>query len=418
MIETIGHIHTPHAELIEKIRNDFPILKEKMNGKDLVFLDTAASAQKPIDVIEAMSDYYKHSHANVHRGVYQLSQKATEAFEESRRAVKKFIHAAADEEIIFVRGCTEGINLVAQCFGRSEVSEGDEIIISGMEHHSNIVPWQMLCEDRKAILKVIPVKDSGELDMDAFGKMLNDRVKIVAVVHVSNTLGTINPVKEIISQSHDKGIPVLVDGAQAIPHSRVDVQDLDADFYVFSGHKMYGPTGIGVLYGKKDWLEKLPPYQGGGDMIETVSFEKTTYNVPPFKFEAGTPDIAGAIGLHAAIDYIESIGYDFIHEREQALLSYGTALLEKIPGLRIIGKAKEKAGAISFVVEGVHPYDIGALLDKMGIAVRTGHHCTQPLMDRFNVPGTVRASMGIYNTEEELDKLAAGIERAVTMLKS
>ncbi len=403
-------------ELIEKIRQDFPILNEKMNGKDLVFLDSAASAQKPLAVIDAMSDYYKTSHANVHRGVYQLSQKATEAFEAARHAVKNFINAERDDEIIFVRGCTEGINLVAHCFGKSEIREGDEIIISGMEHHSNIVPWQMVCEDKKAILKVIPITDEGELDMVAFENMLSPLVKIVSLVHVSNSLGTINPVKDIIHKAHQYGIPVLIDGAQATPHGQVDVQDLNADFYVFSGHKVYGPTGIGVLYGKKAWLDKLPPYQGGGDMIETVTFEKTTYNVPPFKFEAGTPDIAGAIGLHAAIDYMTTLGYDFIAEREHQLLNYATETLSAIEGLKIIGTAQNKASVISFVFDNVHPYDLGALLDKMGIAVRTGHHCTQPLMTRFNVPGTVRASFGIYNTEEEIDKLATGIKRAITML--
>ncbi len=402
---------------IEKVRSDFPILSRKMNGQPLVFLDSAASSQKPVQVIDAISNYYMRSHANVHRGVYQLSQEATEAFEATRRAVRDFIQARSEVEIIFVRGCTEGINLVAHSFGKSEVHPGDEILISGMEHHSNIVPWQMLCEERGAHLRVIPVLDNGELDMEAYRSLLNEKVKLVAVNHVSNSLGTVNPIQKMIAMAHHWNIPVLVDGAQAVPHEKVNVTDLDADFYVFSGHKMYGPTGIGILYGKEKWLEKLPPYQGGGEMISTVTFEKTTYNELPFKFEAGTPDIAGGIGLHAAIQYLDHLGMEAIKNHELELLTYGTEQLTALNGLQLIGTASQKTGVFSFVVDGMHPYDIGSILDKQGIAVRTGHHCTQPLMDRFKVPGTVRASLGLYNNAEDIDRLVEGLDRAMTMLK-
>jgi cysteine desulfurase/selenocysteine lyase len=348
--------------------------------------------------------------------VYQLSQEATDAFEAARKAAQSFINAASDREIIFTRGTTEGINLVASSFGRKYLKEGDEVLISAMEHHSNIVPWQLICEQTGAHLKVIPVNEKGEIIMEAYDRLLNDRTKIVSIVHISNTLGTINPVKEIIDKAHARNIPVLVDGAQSIPHQKIDVQALDADFFVFSAHKMLGPTGMGILYGKESWLNAMPPYHGGGEMIKTVTFEKTTFNELPFKFEAGTPDIAAAVGLHAAINYMEQIGHEAIQAHEAELLAYGTAQLEQIEGLRIIGTADKKASVISFVVEGTHPYDIGAILDQQGIAVRTGHHCTQPLMDQYGIPGTVRASFALYNTKEEIDKLAAGIRRALKML--
>jgi len=400
----------------DKIRADFPILSRKMNNQPLVFLDSAASSQKPTAVIKSMDDYYEYRHANVHRGVYQLSQEATDAFEDARRSVRAFINAASEREIIFTRGATESVNLVASSFGRKYLKEGDEVLISAMEHHSNIVPWQLICEQTGARLKVIPVSEKGELNMAAFDQLLNKKTKIVALVHISNALGTINPVEEVIEKAHAKNIPVLIDGAQAAPHQKIDVRQLDADFYVFSAHKMFGPTGMGVLYGKEKWLEAMPPYHGGGEMIKTVTFEKTTFNELPFKFEAGTPDIAGAVGLKAAIDYINAVGHAAIQEHEADLLAYGTARLKEIPGLRIIGEADNKASVISFLVEGTHPYDIGAILDKLGIAVRTGHHCTQPLMDHFGIPGTVRASFALYNTREEIDKLAVGVERAVKML--
>jgi cysteine desulfurase/selenocysteine lyase len=401
---------------INKVRADFPLLDRKMHHQPIVFLDSAASSQKPTAVIERMDYYYKHQHANVHRGVYQLSQEATDAFEAARKAAQSFINAASDREIIFTRGTTEGINLVASSFGRKYLKEGDEVLISAMEHHSNIVPWQLICEQTGAHLKVIPVNEKGEIIMEAYDRLLNDRTKIVSIVHISNTLGTINPVKEIIDKAHARNIPVLVDGAQSIPHQKIDVQALDADFFVFSAHKMLGPTGMGILYGKESWLNAMPPYHGGGEMIKTVTFEKTTFNELPFKFEAGTPDIAAAVGLHAAINYMEQIGHEAIQAHEAELLAYGTAQLEQIEGLRIIGTADKKASVISFVVEGTHPYDIGAILDQQGIAVRTGHHCTQPLMDQYGIPGTVRASFALYNTKEEIDKLAAGIRRALKML--
>ncbi len=402
---------------VERIRADFPILQRQMNGQPLCFLDSAASSQKPEPVLRAMDRYYRQHHANVHRGVYQLSQEATDMFEAARRAVARFIHAPSEQEVIFVRGTTEAINLVASSFGRAFLQQGDEIVITWMEHHSNIVPWQLVCAQTGASLRVVPVDDEGVLDMDAFERLLEGPVKLVAVTHVSNTLGTINPIRRIVERAHARGIPVLVDGAQAVPHMPVDVQALGVDFYAFSGHKMYGPTGIGVLYGKREWLEKMPPYHGGGEMIERVTFEKTTWNELPFKFEAGTPDIAGTVGLHAAIDYIEAVGREAIAAHEAELLHYGMELLGAIEGMRLIGTAPHKAGVISFVLEGVHPYDLGTLLDKMGIAVRTGHHCTEPLMDRFGVPGTVRASLGMYNTREEIERLAAAVEKAAAMLR-
>ena len=399
-----------------KIRKDFPLLKREMNGKPIVFLDSAASSQKPNYVIDAMDSYYKNLHANVHRGVYQLSQEATDAFEKSRKLIQGFINAPSDKECIFVRGTTEGINLVANCYGRKFLEAGDEVLISTMEHHSNIVPWQMICEEKGAHLKVVPINEEGEMIMSEFDKLLTDKTKIVSINHISNALGTINPVKEIIAKAHAKNVPVLIDGAQAIPHLKIDVQELDVDFYTFSGHKMCGPTGIGILYGKEKWLNAMPPYHGGGEMIETVTFEKTTYNTLPHKFEAGTPDIAGVVGLGAAVEYMQQIGHDAIVQHENDLLAYGTSQLKQIDGIRIVGEAKEKASVISFLLEGAHPYDVGTILDKLGIAVRTGHHCTQPLMARFGIPGTVRASFAFYNNKADIDKLVEGVKRAARML--
>lgn len=401
---------------IHKVRADFPLLKQEMNGKPLVFLDSAASSQKPQLVIDAIDQYYEETHANVHRGVYRLSQKATDAYERGRELVKQFINARDSKEIIFVRGTTEGINLVAQSYSQKFIKPGDEIIVSAMEHHSNIVPWQLACERTGAVLKVIPISDEGELLLDEFEALLTERTKMVAIVHISNALGTINPVEEIIEKAHAKGVPVLVDGAQAIPHAKIDVQALDVDFYTFSAHKMFGPTGIGVLYGKEAWLNQMPPYQGGGEMIETVTFEKTTYGELPHKFEAGTPDISGVVGLGAAVEYMSQIGHELIAAHEQALLEYATQQLEAIEGIKIIGTAANKASVISFLMEGTHPYDVGTILDQLGIAVRTGHHCTQPLMDRLGVPGTVRASFAFYNSFEDVDRLVEGVKRAKRML--
>lgn len=401
---------------IHSIREDFPILKSVVNGKPLVYLDNGASTQKPQSVIDAIDHYYTSQNSNVHRGVHHLSQIATDAYEVTRNKLKYFINSKEEHEIIFTKGTTDSINLVASSFGDAFVHEGDEVIISAMEHHSNIVPWQMLCERKKAVLKVIPINDAGELDMDAYADLLNERVKIVSLTYISNTLGTVNPVEEIIRLAHAQDIPVLIDAAQAIQHVPIDVQALNVDFLAFSGHKMYGPTGVGVLYGKEKWLNAMPPYQGGGDMIKDVSFEKTTYASLPFKFEAGTPNIEAGIALAFAIDYINSIGLEKIAKYEHELLEYGTKELLAIEGLRIIGTAKEKSGVISFVVGDIHPYDIGVILDKLGIAVRTGHHCTQPLMKRFGIPGTVRASFGLYNSKEEIDKLVEGVKVAVSML--
>ncbi len=411
-----GKLATTGVFDVKAVRKDFPILQREMNGQPLCFLDTAASSQKPLPVLQAMDNYYRLHHANVHRGVYRLSQEATDMFETARKAVQQFIGAGHEQEIVFTRGTTESINLVASSFGRAFLRPGDEVLITWMEHHANIVPWQLICEQTGAAIRVVPITDTGELDLEALEQYLKGPVKILALTQVSNTLGTINPIRKIVALAHEHGIPVLVDGAQAVPHSPVNVSELDADFYAFSGHKMYGPTGIGILFGKTEWLEKMPPYHGGGEMISRVTFEKTTYNELPFKFEAGTPDIAGSVGLHAAIEYLQGIGLENIAEHEHELLNYGTELLCEIPGLRLIGTAANKAGVLSFVVEGTHPYDLGTLLDKMGIAVRTGHHCTEPIMDRFGIPGTVRASLGMYTTKEELDRLAAGIKRAVNLL--
>jgi len=401
---------------IEKLRSEFPILQTTIYGKPLVYLDNAATTQKPRIVLKVMDDYYKEYNSNIHRGVHYLSQRATDAFELARRKVQIYINAKHEHEIIVTKGTTESINIVASSYGKRFVKAGDSIIISAMEHHSNIVPWQMMCEEKGAVLKVIPINEKGELLMDEFEELLDETVKLVAVTFVSNTLGTVNPVKEIIDKAHAQNIPVFLDAAQAIQHIGIDVQFLDADFLAFSGHKMYGPTATGVLYGKEKWLNEMPPYQGGGEMIKTVSFEKTTYNILPFKFEAGTPNIAEMIGLGAAIDYINATGLDFIRQREQHLIQYAMDGLQTIDELRFIGEASERAASISFLVGNIHPFDVGEILDKQSIAVRTGHHCTQPLMEIFKVPGTVRASFAFYNTEEEVDKLVKGVKKAVMLL--
>jgi cysteine desulfurase/selenocysteine lyase len=396
---------------VEKIRADFPVLKQTIHGKPLVYLDSAATAQKPFAVIDAIRKFHEVDCANIHRGVHELSQRSTAAYEETRAKAKKFLNAKTKNELIFVRGATEGINLVASSWGRKNVKAGDEIIISALEHHSNIVPWQMLCEEKDAKLRVIPMNERGELILEEYEKLLNPRTRMVALAHVSNALGTITPTRQIIEMAHRAGALALVDGAQAAPHMKVDVQALDADFYAFSGHKVFGPTGIGILYGKTKLLNAMPPYQGGGDMIRTVTFEKTTYNDLPYKFEAGTPNIAGGIGLGAALDYVTKIGLDKIAAYEHELLLYGTEALQRIPGLKIVGTAREKAAVLSFVMENIHPHDIGTVLDRQGIAVRTGHHCAQPVMDWFHVPATTRASLAFYNTPAEIDALAAGLHK-------
>jgi len=396
---------------VEGIRKDFPILHTKVHGHPLVYLDNAATSQKPRTVIDAIVRYYEGENANIHRGVHYLSQIATEEFEKARETVRAFVNAAQASEIIFTRGTTEAINLVAQTYGRAHVGAGDEVLITAMEHHSNIVPWRMLCEEKGAKLRVAPINDAGELLLEEYEKLLGPRTKVVAVAHVSNALGTINPLKRMVAMAHKRGIPVVVDGAQAVPHLAVDVQDLDADFYAFSGHKMYGPTGIGVLYGKHALLDAMPPYQGGGDMISSVTFEKTTYNKLPHKFEAGTPDMAGVAGLKAAIEYMNGIGIAKIAAHEHELLEYATEVVGALPGVRLIGTAREKAGVLSFVLDEVHPHDIGTILDQQGIAVRTGHHCAQPVMERFRIPATVRASFAVYNTRGEVDALVRGLRK-------
>jgi cysteine desulfurase/selenocysteine lyase len=398
---------------VEKIRADFPILKEKIRNKPLVYLDNAATCQKPQAVIDSISHLYSHEYANVHRGVHTLSIKATDRYEGAREKVKDFINASSTKEIIFVRGATEAINLVAQTFGKANIKKGDEIIITAMEHHSNIVPWQMLCEETGAILKVAPINLQGELIYPEFEKLINDKTKLISVVHMSNALGTVNPVKKIIAAAKAKKIPVLLDGAQAIPHLSVDVQALDCDFYVFSGHKLYAPSGIGVLYGRKALLEAMPPYQGGGDMIRKVTFEETEYNTLPYKFEAGTPSIADVVGLGAAIDYLTEIGMDNIAAYEAELLGYATEKAQQVKGLKIIGEATDKGAILSFVLDNIHPHDIGTMLDSLGIAVRAGHHCAMPVMDFFEVPATARASFAMYNTKQEIDVLIDGIEQLI-----
>ncbi|MDJ0788015.1 MAG: cysteine desulfurase [Myxococcota bacterium] len=401
---------------VERIRKEFPVLDQEIHGKPLAFLDSAASSQKPRAVIDAISALYSRDYANIHRGVYELSQRATRAFEASREKTRRFIGAAEAKEIVFVRGTTEAINLVAQSFGRENVGEGDEILITHMEHHSNIVPWQMLCREKGAVLRVAPIDDRGALDMEAFASLLSDRTRIVAVSHVSNALGTVNPVEEIVRLSHERGVPVLLDGAQAVPHQRVDVAALDCDFYAFSSHKLFGPSGIGVLYGKKELLEAMPPWQGGGEMILSVTFEDTVYNEIPHKFEAGTPDIGGVVGFGAALDWVEEVGYDAIHAHEQELLEYGTEALLSVPGVRIIGTAPGKAAVLSFVMDDAHPHDIGTILDGEGVAVRTGHHCAQPVMARFGVPATARASLAVYNNQRDLDALVRGLHKVREVL--
>ena len=397
----------------ERVRADFPVLRQQVNGKPLVYLDNGATSQKPQAVIDELVRYYTTENANVHRGVHTLSQNATEDYEGARAKVRRLLNAADDHEIVFTSGTTQGINIVAQSFGRRNIGPGDEIIVSNMEHHSNIVPWQMLCEENGAVLRVIPIDDTGELDVDEYEAMLSPRTKLVSITHVSNALGTIVPVERIIGMAHAQGTPVLLDGAQAVPHMAVDVRKLDCDFYVFSGHKLFGPTGIGILYGKAEMLEAMPPVQGGGDMIKSVSFEKTIYNDLPYKFEAGTPNIAGAIGLGAAVDYVQSVGYDAFGAYEDELLAYGTNALESIEGVRIIGTAPHKAGILSFVISNIHPHDIGTILDAEGVAIRTGHHCAQPVMQRFQIPATARASLAMYNTREDIDALVRAIDRVI-----
>ncbi|HKT10368.1 MAG TPA: cysteine desulfurase [Terriglobia bacterium] len=401
---------------VDRIRKDFPALDQTVHGKPLVYLDNAATSQKPLAVIEAEERFYRRDCSNIHRGVHELSERATKAYEDARVTAQRFLNARDSSEVIFVRGATEAINLVASSFGRKNVGPGDEILITAMEHHSNIVPWQILCEEKGAKLLAAPINDHGELLFDEYVKLLGPRTRLVSVVHVSNVLGTINPVQEIIQAAHRRNIPVLLDGAQAAPHVKVDVRELDCEFYTFSGHKLYGPTGVGVLYGKAEMLGAMPPYQGGGDMISSVTFEKTLYNSLPYKFEAGTSNIAGGIGLGAAINYVNRIGIENIAAYEDELLTYATESLSNISGLRIIGTAEKKAGAISFVMEGIHPHDAGTILDQEGIAVRTGHHCAQPLMERFKIPATTRASLAFYNTKREIDALAAGIQKVKELL--
>ena len=399
-----------------KVREDFPILKQTVYGKPLVYLDNANTTQKPQVVIDAIREYYETYNSNIHRATHLLGEKATRGYEAARVKVQQFLNAPREEEIIFVRNATEGINLVAQTYGRKNIGQGDEIIISAMEHHANIVPWQMLCEEKGAVLRVIPITDEGELRLEEFEKLLNERTKFVSIVHMSNALGTVNPIKQVIDTAHQWGIPVLVDGAQSAYHIPIDVQSLDCDFFAFSGHKLYGATGIGVLYGKYDLLNAMPPWMGGGDMIETVTFEKTTYNALPYKFEAGTPHIAGAIGLGVAIDYLNGLGMANIAAYEHELMAYGTGVLSEVPGLRMIGTAQEKASVYSFTLEGAHPNDIGELLDRQGIAIRTGQHCAHPVMQRYEVSSTARASLACYNTKEELDALVHGLHKAKQLL--
>ena len=402
---------TPRFD-VARVRQDFPILRESARGMPLAYLDNAATTQKPRAVIDAVSSYYLHDNANVHRAVHALSERATKAYEGARRIAQRFVNARDPREIVFVRGATEGINLVAQTFGASRVGAGDEVLVTGLEHHSNIVPWQMLCAARGARLRVVPITDSGELALEGLDDLLGPRTRLFAVTHVSNALGTVTPLADLIARARARGVPVLVDGAQAVPHLRVDVRALDADFYVFSGHKVYGPTGIGVLYAKHEHLVAMPPWQGGGDMILSVTFEKTTYSEPPAKFEAGTPDIAGAVGLGAALTYLDALGLDAVAAHEWALVEHATAELERIPGLRLLGEPREKAAVVSFVLDGVHPHDLATIVDQHGVAIRSGHHCAQPIMDRLGVPATARASFGLYNTSEEIDRLAAALREA------
>lgn len=403
-------------KFIETIRKDFPMLSKTMHGKPLIYFDSSATTHKPQCVIDTIQDFYQNHYSTIHRTVYQLAVLATQRYQETRQKVQKLLNASKTEEIIFTRGTTDSINMTAYSFGKAFVKPGDEILLTEIEHHANIVPWQIMCEDRHATLKIAPVDDQGDLDLEAFNQLLNEKTKLVAITHVSNSLGTINPIKQIVQMAHAKGAKVLVDGAQAVPHLKIDVKDLDADFYAFSGHKIYGPTGVGVLYGKEELLANMPPYQGGGDMIDKVFFDKTSYNTLPLKFEAGTPLIAEVIGLGTAIDYLNQIGMQYIHQHEQKLLKYATQKMQTIKGLRIIGNAKEKAAIISFVVDGIHPLDIGTMLDLKGVAIRTGHHCTQPAMRRFSVPAMARISFAIYNTEDEIDQFIHYLQEVIQLL--
>jgi len=402
---------------IQKIRGDFPILQRKIYDRPLVYLDNAATNQKPQAVIDAIVKYYSEDNANIHRGVHYLSQISTVAFENTRKNFQEYLNAAEHYEVVFTKGTTEAINLVAQAFGKKFIHEGDEIIVSALEHHSNLVPWQILCEEKKAKLKIVPVNDKGEFVFEEFEKLLNEKTKLVSVAHVSNALGSINPIKKIIDKAHEFDVPVMIDGAQGIPHFKIDVQDLDCDFYAFSGHKFYAPMGVGVLYGKEKWLNEMFPYQFGGEMVDQVSFEKTSFNVLPFKFEAGTPNVEAVLGLDAALTYVKEIGVEKIAKYENELLEYATAELLKIEGVRIIGTAKEKASVLSFLIGEIHPYDAGMIIDKLGIAVRTGHHCAQPILDHFNIPGTIRASFSMYNTKEEIDQLVKAIIQVKSMFE-
>ncbi|HEY5919534.1 MAG TPA: cysteine desulfurase [Chryseolinea sp.] len=414
---TTHHVLSSHLD-VETLRKQFPVLHQQVNGRDLVYFDNAATSQKPLSVINALMDYYQGYNANIHRGIHTLAEKATRAYEDTREVAKNFINARSVQEIVFTRGVTEGINLAASSYGRTFINEGDEIVISGLEHHSNIVPWQFVRDERKAKLKVIPVTDDGQIDLDAYKKLLNKKTKIVSVNHASNSLGTINPIKEIIQLAHEVGAVVLIDGAQAGAHLAIDVQELDCDFYTVSSHKMYGPTGTGFLYGKKEILEKMPPYHGGGEMIKEVTFEKTTYNDLPYKFEAGTPNIGDVVAFKSAMEFILSLGRDAIGAHEHDLLAYATSRVASLKGIKLVGTAPEKVSVLSFTVDGIHPFDIGQMLDARGIAVRTGHHCTQPLMDHFGIEGTVRASFAVYNTKKEIDQLVEGLERIINFLKS
>ncbi|MES2765780.1 MAG: cysteine desulfurase [Bacteroidota bacterium] len=404
-----------HTFDVEKIRADFPILQREIYGKPLVYLDNAATTQKPQSVIDATSRYYSELNANIHRGVHYLSQKATDEYEGARKRIQRFLNATSEREIIFTRGCTESVNLVAATYGRKFLKEGDEIIISEMEHHSNIVPWQMLAEEKSLKIRVVPIDDRGDLILEEYEKLFNERTKFVAIVHVSNSLGTVNPVKKLVDIAHSHGVPILIDGAQATPHVKVDVRELDADFYTLSGHKVFGPTGVGVLYGKEKFLKEMPPYQGGGDMIKYVSFEKTMYNDLPFKFEAGTPNIAGGIGLAAALDYVDLVGYEVIYQHEHELLSYCTERLLELPEVTLIGTAREKASVAAFVLKDIHPHDVGTFLDREGVAIRAGHHCTQPVMKRFGIPASNRASFAFYNTKSEIDVLVESVKKVIVM---
>ena len=397
---------------VARVREDFPVLAERVHGKPLAYLDNAATAQKPRAVLHRLAKYYETENSNIHRGVHRLSEKATQAYEDARGTLRRFVNAAEDREIVFVRGATEAINLVARCYGGARLQTGDEVVVSAMEHHSNIVPWQIVCREKGAKLRVVPIDDRGDMVLEEYHRLLGPRTRMVALPHVSNALGTVNPVRELVRAAHGVGAPVLIDGAQGAPHAVVDVQDLDCDFYAFSGHKLYGPTGVGVLYGKADLLEAMPPYQGGGDMILSVSFEKTEYNVLPYKFEAGTPHIAGVVGLGAAVDYLDALGLDAVAAHEDRLLTYAVERLTRTPGVRFIGTPKRRASLVSFVLDGVHAHDVGTILDREGVAVRTGHHCAMPVMERYGVPATVRASFGCYNTETEVDALADGLEKA------